>query len=305
MVQHDPFRHIFNYLNLEENLHQIPYIQRKIPEIQRIFYSAQFESYDYSDRLFQSAYLIAYYPLYIDPVNDTLNEIRQRYDLNSICCQNSKTERKEIDISVFGGGAEPELLGLLRHIKHHCPSIDLVRSHYFDHHQWDEFREFSQRNMIQDYWNRHYVSGETINLNLCNLFQNQRAMELVTNSDINIMQNCATDLMFTLRGVNNYIEYMCNFFDNMKNGAILIGIDVPLFNIPLPTNPSETIDVRSSFQKITRRIRSNDRGEVIKSPSIGQPREIIPDIVRDHQMLSRFSLKTTVKFHSFIIRKVG
>jgi hypothetical protein len=308
MGQHDPYRYIFSYLQLEGNDTKIELIQRKMLEIQRTFFLTHFEEYDYSDPSFQAAYLIAYFPLYIDPIDDLFSNGLSRNCFEEMHCQNSETgsiPKTEFSISTYGGGAEPELLGILKHFNQTCPQIELVISHYLDSNRWNGFREYSEANMIPNYWNKRYSRGGIRYMNLCDIFDDRTAMGIIGHTDVHVMQNCATDLMFALRGVNNYIEYVCKFFDYMKKDSILVGIDVPLFDIPFPLNPSETIDVRASFSKIVRNARRRPDMEIIKSPSTGPPREITPNIVRNHGLLRYFDVKRTVKYHSFVVRKVN
>ncbi|WP_128694552.1 hypothetical protein [Methanoculleus taiwanensis] len=308
MEQHDPYGHVINYLGLEYNTQLTADLSSQIAYVQRTFFASDFISYAYSDPIFQAAYLMAYYPLYIDPIEDVLlTAIRPPLLLenqNSVGDKLGWKGRTNLDVSIYGGGAEPELLGLLKFIGKKYPSVKSVRSHYVDNNNWEDFRAYAYEHMVPDYWKGYFISGNTLTSNLGSIFGSASAVKLLQNSDVHVMQNCATDLMYSFQSVDQYVNFMCQFFDKIKEGSILIGIDVPLFDIPLLSNPSEIIDVRGSFNRICRYIRASPEGEVIKSPSTGAPKEIAPDIYRGHQLASNFSLKRTVKYHSFVARKI-
>ncbi|WP_250987276.1 hypothetical protein [Methanoculleus oceani] len=307
MEQRDPYSHIIKYLGLEGNNQLIDSLKSKISSIQETYYKSDFNSYDYDDPLFQAAYLMAYYPLYIDPIQDALwtaSHPQAFYIDGSMKDKLGWEGKVNLDVSIYGGGAEPELLGLLKFINQKYPLIRAVRSHYIDNHNWENFRAHAYTNMVPDYWRGDFIPGNTVISNLGSIFNNDDAMSILQNSDVHVMQNCATDLMHSFQSVDRYVSFMHRCFNSMKEGSILIGIDVPLFDIPLPSNPSEVIDVRGSFNRIAKNIRDSPKGTIIKSPSTGAPKAIAPDICRDHPLVSSFNLKRTVKYHSFIAKRV-
>lgn len=305
MVPHDPFGSVFSYLGLPGVDNGHIRIRNRIGEIQEHYRENRFDLINYSDPLDQAAYLLSYYLLYIDPIDDVLSTV-----LRSITDQESQQrpvvrgveDKQRVEVSVYGGGPEPELLGLLKFFGREFPTIDSVKSNYVDYNDWSAFRKFAHDRMIPGYWGKEYISGEDLRLDLRSLYQDPRAMAAIRRSDVHIMQNCGSELMYEFGSTARYQQFMCKIYHNMKPGSLLIGIEIPLFGRSLPTNPYDKIDVRSSFNRFANWLRSRPEAGVLKSPD-GLYRVIKPDIVRDHMYFNYFEVKSSVKFQSFVVRK--
>ena len=295
MGQHDPFKHIFEFLEMNNQLNNLDELERKVIEIHDTFSHNDFKSYNYPDSSFQAGYLIFYYPLYIDPIDYILSHVPDG-ELGWI-------DKPKLTISIYGGGPEPELLGFLKFVHDKYPNILTIFSTYYDVHNWQEFRKYCYIKMIREYWPEKSFKANSIFLDLSQDLNNGRNFRTIHESDVHIMQNCATDLMNQLGEISRYHEFISNFFKKLKSGAILIIIDNPLFNTPLQSTPTEIIDIRRSLQQIT--FHNQQYGSIIKNVSSGSPTEITPKIVRNHPLLSRFRLKERVKFHSIIMKRGG
>lgn len=305
MVPHDPFAPVFSYMGLPGPDKGHIRIRNRIVEIQEHYRENRFDLINYSDPLDQAAYLLYYYPLYIDPIDDVLSTVlRSITDPESLQWPvvTGVEDKPRLEVSVYGGGPEPELLGLLKFLGREFRSIESVKSNYVDYNDWSAFRNFAHDRMIPAYWRKGYVSGEDLRLDLRGLYQDPRAMDIIRRSDVHIMQNCGSELMYSFDSTERYQQFLSEFYHNMKPGSLLIGIEIPLFGRSLPTNPYDKIDVRSSFNRFVSWLRYQPEAGVLKSPD-GLYREIRPDIARDHLYFNYFDVKSSVKFQSFVVRK--
>lgn len=306
MALHDPFWFIFHYLRLNANPSQIPLIREKMQEIQETFREGRFDHYNYSDPLFQAAYLIKYFPLYIDIIDDLLTTVQfsNRRPGSRIRPELEEMENKrELEVTLYGGGPEPELLGLMKFMMREFPSVQEIRSNHIDINDWDRFREFSHKFLAHYYWGKESVTGSNIRLDLCNLFEDHDAMERVRNSDIHIMQHCATDLMYSFESVDRYQQFLQDLYDQIKPGAFLIGIDVPVNKVLLTTSRPEKVNVGETFLRFVRYSENCPGTCIVSRPNVLAPRELTPTVDRSHRLVHYFPLKRSVKYHSFVVKK--
>lgn len=306
MAQHDPFWFIYHYLRLNTDPSQLPVLREKMERIRGTFREVRFDSYDYSDPLFQSAYLLEYFPLYIDIIDDLLVHAlwwEKNHYPQSQPGADEMAIRERLDVALYGGGPEPELFGLLKFLKRDYPSVNAVRLHYLDKNDWERFRTFSHNYLIQYYWGKDFESGENIRMDLCDLFRDPRAMDVVRHSDVHIMQHCATDLMHSFNSVDRYRLFLREMYDQMKPGALFIGIDVPVYSHALPSNPSDMIHPGRSFMDFLEYSKECPGTRPLIGPDLYNPREITPEIVRNHAITRSLPLKQSVKYHSFAVRK--
>lgn len=305
-MSHDPFKYVFQYLGINPQLTEEPLLKQKLDTIQEIYFQNESSQFNYSDQDFQTAYLIKYYPLYIDPICDVLSDFIKGTP------EESKKTRKTIlkwnvleqmEITTYCGGAEPELVGFLKFINAEFPNIIQIRTNYIDHNNWKDFRKYSYSYVIPDYWEKEIYCGENFKHQFCTTLSESPLINVIQSSDVHIMQNCATDLMYSFNSVSDYVNCIFDLFSIMKKDSILIVINVPVFNRYLPNPLNEEIDVRSAFNRIVRKIKDNNLGKILKSPSISYPKEITPDIIRDYKLLPYLEVKSVVKYHSFVAQK--
>jgi hypothetical protein len=170
-------------------------------------------SFDYNSRYQRGIYMLAYFPFYIEPIYYSFENFANDFDLNG---DNS------IDISILGGGALPELIGLSKLIDERRRDIRTINVKVFDKYQnWNAEIENCTKELIP-----YYHAGEVIisahETDLLSL--SDEDILNISNSDIVIMQNVINDL-----APNNYNllkESLLSIWDNFQQGAHMIIIDL-------------------------------------------------------------------------------
>jgi hypothetical protein len=78
---------------------------------------------DFSDETTRLAYLLVYYPHYIEQVCHVLS---------NVLGIESKLNRQHLVVSFFGPGPAPEALGLALFLSEHCPKTTRLTGYLFD-----------------------------------------------------------------------------------------------------------------------------------------------------------------------------
>ena len=168
---------------------------------------------DYADENFRRAYMLAYYPFYINPICQTLEScnfveiIGEKENLHTCC---------------FGGGPLPELLGIGKYINSYMPGTWCINCTVFDYYEeWTHERQLHTLNLIG-----HYYSG------LPNLFEKSfdlwsgrlQVPDEVKNSDLVVFQNCFNDCPTEKYGIlKNNVRAI---WENMPRNSLMVIIDL-------------------------------------------------------------------------------
>jgi hypothetical protein len=302
MLSHDPYRHIIHYLDLfiSDDNHSTS-LRTRIDQLKAQYNKCDYRNIDYNDPLTQAAYLLYYFPLYIDLIEDLVCEIhrshREKLD---------DTFSKKMNVSVYGGGPEPEILGFLKSISKYGPVTEEVKFTSCDNNNWNDFRSYCHRQMVQDYWQGKFEYLPLDEFNVCNFLSDSHLLKhpMVTEADIHIFQNSAIDIISSFNDVDKIKDLILSILNSAKIGSIFILINVPTFARFLPTSPPQEIDIRRILHSIQSTIRKNDQGSILKYvSSTSAPKTITPDILIHREIMEKYNLKRTVKYHSLVIKK--
>ncbi len=77
----------------------------------------------YHDGNFRAAYLLAYFPYYIEPIYYALAEAKPLF---------AERPNGVMNVAFLGGGPVPEALGLATYLRDHAPHISAIRGIVFD-----------------------------------------------------------------------------------------------------------------------------------------------------------------------------
>ncbi len=256
-------------------------LKLQVKELRSLLRGA-FANIDYSDRFTRTAYMLAYFPFYIEPIY----YVTKPY-INKLL----ETCSSEINICFIGGGPLPELLGLSKSIsstnsvkKLNCNVLD-----EFDY--WVTEREYCTKVLLSDYYKEDII----INSFKFNLWSDKLSIpSAIGNSDLIVAQNCINDCP------QNKFKTMKNNFQqiwkNIKKGSSIIILDLNYVTI------SELLkDLKEFFSK--------NGGVVILDISKDEKRPDIPKCQHLEELLFEqvdgLMARRSVKYYSLIVKKVS
>lgn len=148
----------------------------------RQLYRAEDVCINYADDNLRRAYMLAYYPYYINPICQTLND----------CKFNNIVGHTDIlSIYCFGGGPLPELVGISKYVHNTMPQTVMIDCNVFDYYdEWKHERSRFTLNLVG-----HYFDG-LVNLHehstdmWCEL---QKVPAEIKDADLLVFQNCFND----------------------------------------------------------------------------------------------------------------
>jgi len=169
---------------------------------------------DYSDTDNRQAYMLAYYPYYIQQLYDILVK-------TSIDFENNST----LETCFFGVGPAPEVLGLVSYLEKYRPKTQLLKTYLFDKyiHTWQNEIEITQSLVSQNWSGQLQIktfASDIFNLKLltCDEFN------VINSSHFFVMQNCFNDLVDKPKELQ---ENIISLFEQMPPNSIFAITDLP------------------------------------------------------------------------------
>jgi hypothetical protein len=103
---------------------QSSYLQSLQPDVKRLrsSFRTNHVSVDYSNYNTQAAYLLAYYPHYVEMTHRALESLQQK----DPSLMQLVFDKKHLKVCLFCAGAAPEALGLLSFIKQFYPAVKSI-----------------------------------------------------------------------------------------------------------------------------------------------------------------------------------
>ncbi len=299
MIQHDPLRHIINNIGLVESCNPIDkalvmHCSSKVNELKNLYRINWQEQIEYNSADCQTAYMIYYFPNYIETMYHTLIKV----ETNAI----NGSFKENMKICIMGGGPAPELYGFLAYLKENFPGIKKIESHFFDKNNWENWRQFCFDNFIEEYWGsgkivyyKHHICD------LCKLHETYEieSLPIIKEADLLIIQNCGLDIYTSLHDIGKYRQVFNNLIQAMKPGSIIVIIDVVVYNV-ISGNWFET---RGNLHHIRDMAQSNYNCTVLRDVSNGNPYRYTPNIIEHPIIRDNFPFKGDVKYHALVMRK--
>lgn len=229
---HDPYNSILSLMYpgvTEKNILQKNLLAKKqwVKNLRKD-YNCSTPSTSYTEPGNNDAYMVAYYPYYIE----TLHRILDRLDTASPnTLQNLFAHKTELTVAFLGTGPSPELLGLLSYVNCHHPKIRHVRAYLFDINteHWEPFRKQYTMPMTKTYASSANVTYETVTCDFltCSSCIANQCKPMLAAADILVMQNCVTDLITARdqRGLDSGFSF-ADLFAQMRSGALFVLSDL-------------------------------------------------------------------------------
>lgn len=223
---------------------------RESIEILRLLYqNHDHKSIDYHDAGIQAAYMLRYFPYYIETTRHILNSINQD-EVNGVF-------KNDMTISLYGCGPAPELLGILRFLQEKFSTIRQINVNYFDQHSWSPWREYCASSLSTEYWDGTIHQTKTSEWNYLSGKEpgDVSTMQMIQGTNIHSIQNCFSDMHYS--GVDNdtIINRFVELFEMTSSGSLFILSD------------QHIAEIKTIFQQISGRIETRRIGKVIKNPT--------------------------------------
>ncbi len=175
---------------------------------------------DYSQASMRAAYLLAYYPYYIEPLYYVLSRIPK--EIIKAAFGFSK-----LRACFLGCGPAPEVLGWISFLNDNCPAVDSATAYLFDCvvDGWRTGQEITQYHLKEQYWPGKKLTFVPLQYDMLGnqLIESPWADRAIKISHLYVMQNC----------MNEYIGHESDFrkkflelFRTTQAGAIFILIDL-------------------------------------------------------------------------------
>ena len=236
---------------------------------------------DYRDKNVQAAYLIAYYPSYVEMTYEVLS----RHGIKVLSPKN-----RILNVCLFGAGAAPEVIALLNFINQNKLDIDEVNIYAYDifASTWNFSLDLSRKFIIPHLWQSKKFQLISLNLDLCEHGVFEKILQKIQNSNLFIFQNCLNELNDKNIAIEN-INYLAK---NINQESRLIIADLSGYQV--------VADIKSKIEQNLQELsylnlfKSKDKDEVRMKISL-------PLIVRQNLLTSTEGLipRSIVRF-SFI-----
>lgn len=299
MIQHDPLRHIITNIGLVESGNPLDralltHCSTKVCELKDLYKVNQQERIDYNSADCQTAYMLYYFPNYIETIYHSLIPI----EMSAI----NGSFRENMKICIMGGGPAPELYGFLAYLKERFPKIMNVEGHFFDKNNWENWRQFCFDNFIEEYWG----CDKSINYwpyfcDLCKLHESHEIenFPIIKEADLLIIQNCGLDIYTSYHDINKYRLVFNNLIQAMKTNSIIAITDVVVYNV-IKGNWFET---RGNLHHIRDMAQSKLNCTVLRDVSSGRPYSFKPNVIEHSIIRDNFPKKGDVKYHALVMKK--
>lgn len=222
---------------------------------------------DYRDKNVQAAYLIAYYPSYVEMTYEVLN----RHGIKVLPSKN-----RILNVCLFGAGAAPEMVALLNFINQNKLDIDEVNVYAYDifASTWNFSLDLSKKFIIPHFWQSKKFQVISLNLDLCEHGVFEGILKQIQNSDLFVFQNCLNELSNRKIGIEN-IDYLAK---NINQESRLIIAD--LCGYQVVSDIKSRIEQNLQDLSYLNLFKSKDKEEVRVKISL-------PSIIRQHLLTGK------------------
>jgi len=287
MNKHDPYGPIleglqfYNNVETDEELGKRLRGTKKYVTSLRKAYNHSPSNVDFSCPHTRAAYLLVYFPNYIEPVYEVLSLLSPD-DINSTI------GREEIKGIFLGAGPAPETVGLISFLRDRVNCAKSLKAYLLDKYsdQWEAELRITERKIAPCYWPKGKLTITSRQFDFLDPIGlwNPTVKMYINSADIVVMQNCLNDQWDNGDAINNIVR---NIFRKSKSGTLFVIIDL---NYP---------KVHDLIVEISKGISEDRLGRVIlplqdKCATVSRNYDI-PKCVTDHLLTRDPVLRTIVR----------
>ncbi|GAP05495.1 hypothetical protein ATHL_00328 [Anaerolinea thermolimosa] len=226
MIRHDPYTYLLDELRIRNDaedeetfadaLHRLqPYVTRL-----RESYDASPSRVDFSCEHTRAAYMLVYYPHYIEPLYQILCALPQ--DVIQTCFNGEK-----VRAAFLGAGPVPEALGWVAFLNEYAPQARVALANLLDWHvhAWRIGQEITAYALAPYYWPRGKTLLQPFEFDLLNpaALEQPRLQQAIRRSSLIVMQNCLNDLLHAREAV---LETFQRILDLAESPTLVVVCDL-------------------------------------------------------------------------------
>ncbi|MCX6083229.1 MAG: hypothetical protein NTW32_27190 [Chloroflexi bacterium] len=226
MPQHDPYgsmleglRELNNIPNDEALAESLTLSQHYVTKLREAYLESP-SNVDFSCKHTRAAYLLAYYPNYIEPIYEILCELDDEVI-------ESAFYRKHLRGVFLGAGPAPEVLGWIKFINDYAKHVKQATAYLLDKHVqgWRIAQEITRGYVAPSYWGGELLTIKPMELD----FLSPSALEapfigpIIGISDMVVIQNCLNDQLANKDAV---FTMLLNIFSKTAPGALFVISDL-------------------------------------------------------------------------------
>jgi len=266
----------YNLKSEREKINFLNSLQPYVTSLRSSFRNRQIDV-DYRDKNLQAAYLIAYYPSYVEMTYEVLN----RHGKDVLCAQNNI-----LNVCLFGAGAAPEAIAIINFINENALEIEELNIYAYDifASTWNFSINLAKKFIIPHLWQSKNFNINIFDLDLCEPDSLKNINQQIKNSNLFIFQNCLNELNKQDIAIAN-INYLV---ENIPRASRLIIADLVYDSV---TNIKLHIEKKLEELSYNLDFRSNIKEEIrLQIP--------LPNAIRQHLLISVNGLipRTKVRF---------
>ncbi|RXE55375.1 hypothetical protein ABH15_11540 [Methanoculleus taiwanensis] len=221
MPRHDYYSALCRYLSISGSSidirSQLEVYRKAAIKLISGYREGNLSNINYDDLDIQTAYMLCYFPSYIENVFQTLSFV----DLEQL----RDVFEGHLMVSLYGCGPAPDFLGLLAYINRHFRGeVSTIDPYFFERGGWEKWRDFCIGELAQNYCDGISINPHHCSFNLleCDRVEYLKSFNPVMDSNLHIFQNCATELFQATRRVDSVLAIFLNFIEVMKPGSIIL-----------------------------------------------------------------------------------
>lgn len=226
MKRHDPYGQLLAELRRVNDADTDMFFQESLQKSQpyvtalRLAYANSPSNVDFSCHHIRAAYMLTYYPNYIEPLYEILRLLPME-------TMQSVFGFDKLRGVFLGAGPAPEVLGWIAFLNDYIPQAKVAMAYLLDKyiHEWRTGQEITRYHLAPYYWPVGELIIRPLEFDFLKLDTLQEAFvqRAIQISELLVMQNCLNDQLGNKGAI---LEMLKNIFAQTKPGALFILCDL-------------------------------------------------------------------------------
>jgi len=204
------------------------YLQSLQPDVKRLrsSFHTNHVSVDYSNYNTQAAYLLAYYPHYVEMTYRVLESLQEK----DPSLMQLVFDKKHLKVCLFCAGAAPEALGLLSFLRQFYPEVKSIVIYSYDLYSdtWRISQDIT-KNIINNCFKDYHFALLSHHLDINQIDPFFSIVSNIKDSSIFMFQNCLNEFGKNDKDLKTILENMKFLSENMPSHSFMFINDLRLY----------------------------------------------------------------------------
>lgn len=204
------------------------YLQSLQPDVKRLrsSFHTNHVSVDYSNYNTQAAYLLAYYPHYVEMTYRVLESLQEK----DPSLMQLVFDKKHLKVCLFCAGAAPEALGLLSFLRQFYPEVKSIVIYSYDLYSdtWRISQDIT-KNIINNCFKDYHFALLSHHLDINQIDSFFSIVSNIKDSSIFMFQNCLNEFGENDKDLKTILENMKFLSENMPSHSFMFINDLRLY----------------------------------------------------------------------------